>query len=71
MAAAFKAQERSTTITLYSHVSQAQEQSPNSVQLSLILDCSSERERAHAVLPTIVSLNLHSINLFFKLYTVA
>ena len=43
MAAAFKAQERSTTITLYSHVSQAQEQSPNSVQLSLILDRSGKK----------------------------
>ena len=46
MAAAFKAQQRSTTITLYSHLSQAQEQSPNPVQLSLTLDCSSET--AHA-----------------------
>ena len=46
MAAAFKAQERSTTITLYSQLSQTQEQSPNPVQLSLTLDCSSER--AHA-----------------------
>ena len=71
MVAAFKAQERSTTITVYSHVSQAQEQSPNPVQLSLTLDCSSEREHMPPMLSTIMSVKLYCINLSFKLYTVA
>ena len=70
--AAFKAPERSTTVTLYSHVSQAQEQCPNPVQLSLTLDCSSEREHNMPPMPpTIISVKLYSINLSFKLYTVA
>ena len=65
MTAAFKTQQRSTTITLYSHLYEAQEQSPNPVQLSLSLDYSSEREHMPPVLPTIISVKLYSINLSF------
>ena len=75
MAAAFEAQERSITITLYSYGSRAQEQSPRQslIQIltmcncmSLTLDCSNEREHTPPMLPKIILVKLYSINLSFK-----